>query len=71
MNATQVATLCHLPKNEPRFVVQRFHRVITTQNLKLADLRSLLRQEHVVFHCLDGLDNFLANFLIRQVTRGV
>jgi hypothetical protein len=65
MNATQVATLCHLPENEPRFVCSNFHQKITTQNLKLADLRSLLRQEHVVFHCLDWLDNFLANFLIR------
>ena len=65
MNATQVATLCHLPKNESRFMCHSFHQKITTQNLKLAVLRSLLYQEHVVFHCFDLLHNFLANLLVR------
>jgi len=64
MNAAQVATLCHLPKNESRFVCCSFHEKITTQILELPVLRSLFRQEHVAFHCLGLLRHFLANFSI-------
>ena len=50
MDATQVAALCHLPKDESRLVLVRFHQRALTQNLFGAASRSLFSSQQELGH---------------------